>query len=311
MTIDAAHDPNPPDVDKPTPTPKPASSPLERWLPVAQVLAPSTLVTALFLYFGYVTLTAQYEYFGIDLRGLGLSTTEILLWGPSALYFPLLVITACTLVAAVAQPLGRKVTRSPWWARHQRIVGAAAGVLGVLLVGRGIVGILTPDLAARESPATTPLALASGSILLALVIRGRRRLAARRGGAPVPRSRRWLEIGSLVAIIVLCAFWAANTFAASYGTGLAIQTANSLDDRTEVILDVREPLALGAEEYGLVQRSELNGEPTAQFRYRYTGLRLLAHAGDSLVLAPPKWFKGATVLVVPLDGSLRIQFRPK
>jgi hypothetical protein len=45
------------------------------------------------------------------------------------------------------------------------------------------------------------------------------------------------------------------------------------------------------------------------FNYRYRGLRLLAVGQNRLFLVPQRWNASNTTLVVPLDGSIRVQFQ--
>lgn len=50
----------------------------------------------------------------------------------------------------------------------------------------------------------------------------------------------------------------------------------------------------------------LEGEP---FRYRYRGLRLLVQGDDQMFLVPERWTPSNSTVVVPVDGSARLQFR--
>ncbi len=44
-------------------------------------------------------------------------------------------------------------------------------------------------------------------------------------------------------------------------------------------------------------------------RYRYRGFRLLVHGDDGLFLVPTRWSRASSTLMVPLDESVRVQFR--
>jgi hypothetical protein len=66
----------------------------ERWVSLAAgIVAPVTLSTALLFYFGYVSARSQYEYFGIDVDTIGLSTQDYVMRSPQPLLVPLLVLT--------------------------------------------------------------------------------------------------------------------------------------------------------------------------------------------------------------------------
>ena len=49
----------------------------ERWVSLAgNVIAPATAISALLFYFGYVSSRSQYEYFGLDVDTIGLTTQD-------------------------------------------------------------------------------------------------------------------------------------------------------------------------------------------------------------------------------------------
>ena len=69
-------------------------SQLGRWLSLGgSIIAPATLITALLFYFGYVSSRAQYDYFGVDVDTVGLSTQDYVMRSPQPLLVPLLVLT--------------------------------------------------------------------------------------------------------------------------------------------------------------------------------------------------------------------------
>ncbi len=66
----------------------------ERWVSFAAgIVTPVTLITALLFYFGYVSARSQYEYFGIDVDTIGLSTQDYVMRSPQPLLVPLLVLS--------------------------------------------------------------------------------------------------------------------------------------------------------------------------------------------------------------------------
>jgi len=66
----------------------------ERWVSFAAgIVTPVTLITALLFYFGYVSSRSQYEYFGIDVDAIGLSTQDYVMRSPQPLLVPLLVLS--------------------------------------------------------------------------------------------------------------------------------------------------------------------------------------------------------------------------
>ena len=73
-----------------------------------------------------------------------------------------------------------------------------------------------------------------------------------------------------------------------------------------VILDTRERLFLAD---GTVEETALSVEEGDRFRDRDRGLRLLILGSDRLFLVPDAWSASDSTLVVPLDDSVRVQFR--
>jgi hypothetical protein len=66
----------------------------ERWVSfVTGIVTPLTLITALLFYSGYVSARSQYEYFGIDVDTIGLSTQDYVMRHPQPLLVPLLVLS--------------------------------------------------------------------------------------------------------------------------------------------------------------------------------------------------------------------------
>src|SRR5215207_3006727 len=75
------------------PEEKPLSAQLERWLGLlGSVIAPASLIGALLFYFGYVSSRAQFDYFGIDVDAVGLSTQDYVMRSPQPLLVPLLIL---------------------------------------------------------------------------------------------------------------------------------------------------------------------------------------------------------------------------
>lgn len=316
-TIDAGRQPPPAQPTAP-PTSGPAGPPpssvatppepgqrwgnlLDQLSAVAGIVAPSTVVTALLYYYGYVATYARFDHFGVDLATLRLPTQELVLRSVAVLYVPCAVL----LTLGIAYVLVRNRTRAALaersrWARLRRVGWVAVGLGGLLLI-RALVGIVVPEVAREEFPATTPIALGAG---VSSLLYGRHlltRARAPRSGA-VPESAVFM-LGT--GVVVLSLFWAANTFAAAYGRGQAEIDSRTLDSRPAVTLDTKERLYLNA---ACAEETLLPADSEQTFRYRHRGLRLLTVGSDRLFLVPDRWADGCDVLVVPDDDSVRIQF---
>ncbi|SOD74831.1 hypothetical protein SAMN05892883_4024 [Jatrophihabitans sp. GAS493] len=271
---------------------------------VAGVIAPTTLVAALLYYFGYVTTYARYAYFNVDISSLNFSNQELALQSVGALYVPAAALAVGALLAYMARDAVRAAIESETHRRAVRSAGYALQLAGLLLLVRAVVGILSPALAEREPIGTTPACLGLGPVLLLVGIR----LVLGARGRPVPPlAERYLRATAffVVTVAVLSLFWLTNSFAGYYGKGQAEDLSLHLSRRPSVVLDTVEPLWL--HDSGVVE-TQLPPSAGQQFRFRYRGLRLLVEADSKLFLIPDQWRSGGTVLVLPHDGSVRVQF---
>jgi hypothetical protein len=290
----------------------------ERWLgTLASVAAPISLITAVLFYFGYAASRAQYRYFGIDVDTIGLSTQDYVMRSPQVLLTPVLLLLAVgvlgvSLRAAVQRRVAAVVAgradddavAAVASSRYLRTVRRVAGVLVVggyaaLAAGALLVTLYGLLRGWELYSLVTPLVLALGSAFvgygsgLATMLR----LRNRSRGAPLIVM--WLLLTTSV-------FWATATLAEASGRGLAKDTAADLGRLPGVILDTTERLYLTTEG---VRESAIPQHAGQTYRYRYRDLRLLIQGRDRLFLVPSTWSPSNSTLVVPLSGSVRVQFR--
>ena len=265
----------------------------ERWVSFAAgIVTPVTLITALLFYFGYVSSRSQYEYFGIDVDAIGLSTQDYVMRSPQPLLVPLLVLS----LIAVAGLLLHNAIR----ARAGLVAVRRARLAAIVVLALGVLGLfLYPVLGG----------LAYYALVVPLVIG----LAAAVLGYLSYLTTRLLDLKPQVALIALltvvtmsCAFWATATMAQYSGRGLAKSNAEHLDQLPVVILDSKERLHLRSPG---VEETALRPSEGQTFNYRYRGMRLLIVGENRLFLVPQRWNASNTTLVVPLDESIRVQFQ--
>jgi hypothetical protein len=266
-------------------------SQLERWVTFAtRIVAPVTLISGLLFYFGYVSARAQYEYFGIDVDTIGLRTQDYVMRSPQPLLVPLLGIT---LLAVAGLLLHNAIQPTATTIRRAKIVTITLLLLGVLgLIGYPLLGHL--PYYALVVPAVIGLAAATLGYLSYF---------DRKAAGLTPQ---YVLLGLLAVVTTTCAFWATATTAQYSGRGLAKSDAQNLKQFPVVILDTKERLQLrspGIEETSLRTGAEQS------FNYRYRGLRLLVVGQNRLFLVPQQWNAANTTFVVPLDGSIRVQFQ--
>jgi hypothetical protein len=276
---------------------------VERWVNIlGSVIAPATLLGALLFYFGYVSSRAQYDYFGIDVDVIGLTTQNYVARSPQPLLVPLLVLALVGAALVAVHAIIRRRSRRPGF------VGAVrrAVMVGLIILGAGIILLFAYPLLSGWPyyPLVTPLVLAIGGAVSAYGL-GTLRFVARRdktGSGP--------RVGVVVllwAATAACVFWATATIAQWSGLGLAQQQARHLDTLPSVIVDTQDRLFLPAESH--VTEIALPDTESQKFHYRYTGLRLLIVGSDHMFLVPNTWNPHDTTLVLPVDSSTRLQFQ--
>ena len=276
---------------------------------VTGVVAPTTVIAAMLFYFGYVSTTAEFAWFGVSIGSLDLSYQEVLLRSAGALYVPLGIVLVVSLVCLWIHAATRSARASGNHTTALKRLALGGIVVGTALFVRGIIGVVVPDLARNEALATTPLCLGFGIVLIAYGRSVRQSL-----GVPVvvAGGARWVEVAARVAvagIVVVALFWASNSFAAAYGAGRGRAAAEQLESRAAVVLDTTERLY--ADYDGLAEEA-LPSHEGQVYKFRYHGLRLLIESNDRLFLVPVGWTadEGA-VLVVADDDRARMQlYRP-
>lgn len=315
----------------------------------ATVVGPVTVLGALLFYFGYVSSASEYAYFGIDVDTIGLSTQDYIMRSPQTLLVPPLVLMLAsagflTLNTAVRGRIGSAVTHAADSAdpaepgadpaRHvehirrmlqrSRVFGLGVLIVGVVLLFTysyvrdwGLYGLVTPLLIALGA---ATIAYASRILNLLRRLRSQQAPATAKDAGPVravPQVHADSAASSSVltrriagvliyVVIAVSIFWATATFAQWSGLGLARYDAEHFDNLPNVILDTKERLFL--RDPG-IEETVLPPSEGQTYHYRYRGLRLLIEGQDRMFLVPDEWSASDSTLIVPLDGSVRVQFQ--
>ncbi|MFJ2755540.1 hypothetical protein ACIO3S_08085 [Nocardioides sp. NPDC087217] len=266
---------------------------IDRWVSLAtSFVAPVTLISGVLFYFGYVAARAQYDYFGLDVDVIGLSTRAYVMRSPQPLLTPMLVLVLGGVAVVAFDHWVRRHAVEDWFRPLVTIVlGAGLVLLAVgtlLLAGFALVG------GWAYYALVTPVLLGGGAALVAYALR-------LRGGRLEPR------IVLLWVGVAACVIWATATTAQWTGRGLAMEQARNLRSLPSVVLDTRErlhvPATAGVEE--VVRPDAGEGD----YRFRYWRLRLLIQGDDRMFLVPDTWSAGGTTILVRLDDDVRVQFQ--
>jgi hypothetical protein len=277
---------------------------------VTAIIAPTTVLTALLFYFGWIRTNALFQYFGVDATVLGFTTQDYLLRSTEALYVPLgtLLVVGLAGIWAHGQVEAWLARRRGGLPRRTALTVGAVGVVGLALFARGTAGVAVPGLS-RNGFLVTPVCLGLGAILGAYaqwLWRRLRQPPGHRGGASRPRWPGLVGLGLVAMLVVLSLFWATTDYARAYGRGRAVAYARDLAVRPGVVIYSAERLFLQGP--GVREQALPAGEH-ASYRYRYSGLRLLTEAHGRLFLLPAGWTTtNGAAMVLAGDDQLRVEF---
>lgn len=282
---------------------------------IANFLAPTTVITALLIYFGAVYTDGRLAYYGIQLGLADLSTQDLVIYGTEAIFGPLALLLIAIVLALVGHTVVTWVLSDEARTTAGLLTAAGVALIGLILTARAILGLLVPAVYRNENTPLTPLTLAVGPALLAYAgwIAGQILVRNPRGrvyqwhradqGARVRRA----AIASVIVLALAGLFWATNRVAFTLGLNRSFDEAVATGRAYQVVLDTREPLPALPE--GVVEE-RLPGAGKDGFGFRYRGFRLILESGGRLFLAPLTWTRESRTWVITYDDSVRLQMIP-
>jgi hypothetical protein len=261
---------------------------VQRWVNIVGLfIAPTTVITSLCFYFGYVFTRTYFAYFGVDTDAIGYTVAEYVLQSVSVLYGPMIVLLLAWVALSWTTTSLRRMAANGTRTSLLRRLAWSAIVFGAIGAASGLVGVVVPGLLSEELSLAIPMALGAGTILL---LTGSWML---RAPGTSSASRRYLpaERASLVAasaVLVLAAFWVTNIFATSYGRNQAeIRVGKLWSQETSAILTTTTPLDVPTD---LIVRVPADEPPSREANtLRYKCFRVLAARGDRWILVPARW----------------------
>ena len=273
---------------------------------VGAIVAPTTLIGGLAVYFGVVYTHAQAFYFGIDGSTLDLSTQDYVLRSADALFVPLGILGGAGIVVLWSHTAFRRWASRP--GRRRLAVSATWALTGVgrVLVAVGAASVFRP--LPFDTPFLfAPLSLGAGTLACAYAgsARGHLGTAGRPAGEPAPG--RWVPVTNLLLVgllLVISLFWAATDYARALGRGRSQVLQANLPVRPGVVVYSAEQLHI---EGTGVAGSELLGG--SAYRFRYEGLRLFLRSGGKLFLLPATWTPAeGRAILLPDNDRVRVEF---
>ncbi|MGK5171403.1 hypothetical protein [Geodermatophilus sp. CPCC 205761] len=271
---------------------------------VGAVIAPTTAITALLLYFGRQHANAFFGYFGVNFTVLDLTPNDFLVRSADGLFMPIAVAASCALGGLWAHRFAvRRLPRD----RRRAALGRAAPVVGGfggLLVAVAAVAVVRGPGWPRRFPEAGGLALSIGVVLLVYAVHLARQARDGRRGPGLSGSG-LAEWAAAFVLITVGLFWAVSTYARGVGLGRAAQLEEGLAGWPDAVVFSERDLRIDVPGVDPVTCAD----PEGAYRFRYDGLKLVQQAGDHYLLLPEAWApeSGAAVLL-PRTDAVRLEF---
>ncbi|WP_330231246.1 hypothetical protein OHA40_01375 [Nocardia sp. NBC_00508] len=277
---------------------------------IGQLVAPTTLLTAVLFYFGWAHVYWFFNYFGVDSTTLNPSIREYLMRTVDTLFVPLIfvgLIGMSVLWGYIALPDSIRARQPSRWATTVIAMIAAA----VIVNGVSRIYVVTP---LNKGLCVAPVSIiASVLVLWLLVVLRRKRLRERRPATAPPPSQaatvaEWAILFTMVGINL---FWIATDYSVAVGQTRAREWAAQLPTSSHVIIYSEKDLHLSRSDVRTTTCGT-DGSTGSAYRFRYDGLVPLSRIGDHYILVPRTWTRGhgaAIVLPAQSPGAIRFEFR--
>jgi|SRR5690242_653443 len=97
---------------------------INKWLGIVGLfIAPTTIITSVCFYFGYIWTRKYLAYFGIDSNAIGYTSSDYVLKSVSVLFAPILVLVLGLAAALWGIAYARRVAQRPRGTRVIRVAG--------------------------------------------------------------------------------------------------------------------------------------------------------------------------------------------
>jgi hypothetical protein len=276
---------------------------------VGSVVAPTTLLTALMYYFGWLEAAAFFWYLGAQVTVLDLTVRDYLANSVDGLIPPLVAVAGAALLTLWVQQLLRTAMPAETRRKGLSALMPVAAVAGVVLVSLALADIVMRPVFPASFPEGRGLCLTIGVLLLTYAVRLFRLLLtegrSQRAPQRVPGIVAVTEWGAVFILVSVGLFWAVGSYAISLGMSRGHELETLLSGQPEVVIYSEKKLGLQAPG---VRELPCRASDAA-YRFRYEGLKLVQQAGNQYLLLPAGWthLNGAAILL-PRSESLRLEF---
>jgi hypothetical protein len=302
-TADAVHDP----AHRAGPMSQQQEEPrsVPRWVGVVGLfIAPTTVITAVCYFYGYVATRKYFSYFGIDIDAVGFTSSDYVMRSVRALFVPVVAGLVTYVALLWAGAYLRRIVQSGRQTRT-RTLGWGAAAVGAAGTAWAIVSLTRPQWALVHVDALTPISLGLGAALLGV---GLWMLTSSEAPA-VPgllAAARRASLMVAAGAIVLALFWITAIFAAAYGEDQArITTVRLWSQENSVVLDADASLYLPVPPQQIKVTWARPADPATKPKFlRYECFRALAVHGDRWILVPARWTpEYGYAVIVTADSS--------
>lgn len=277
---------------------------------VGTVVAPTTFITSLLFYFGWVRTAAQASRMGLDTTILGYSTQDYVLRSIRSMFVPLtvgllLVVAGLWVHTGVSGEVARRRTADePRGLRPLRRAAWAAVGAGLACAAVGLYDQVVPDL---PTNLRGPLCFSAAVVLLSYAIFLLRGPLARPAETD-RRTERWVGAARTTIVGLLLAlslFWSVSDYAKTVGRRLGDRILSGQAGLPSVVVYSPRRLYL---DFNGVTETALDGTDGA-YRFRYEGLQFLERTGGRYFLRPATAEPTQRVTIVLLEADApQLQF---
>lgn len=278
---------------------------------ISKVVAPTTLLTALLFYFGYVRAYSQFLYFGIDPNILGLTSRDYLLRSVAVVGFDSLrLLLIAILIASWMYFVIEKILIA--LKNNGKIWLCWAIVITILALGIALISGVVKWLDSQNIlygylyrlSWTIGILLTGYSLHLVLNLFNTN---SKKIISIIPNWLYQTSLWSFIGLFIFGTFWTAADYGALLGDWMAEQIALGNRHVSCAFVYSKTPLNITQPN---VKTQKISDEENA-YQYAYYGLRFLIRANDKYFLIPAGWTReSGNAIILQDETTIRVELAP-